>query len=66
MGHILPLGSIGKAVVVWLGILVLAVANGLLREALLVPVLGEPGSLILREHKGQSIRVRSCNATSRA
>lgn len=47
MGHILPLGSIGKAVVVWLGILVLAVANGLLREALLVPVLGEFRALIL-------------------
>lgn len=40
-------GIPGKALVVWLGILILAVANGVLREAVLLPVLGKPEALIL-------------------
>lgn len=37
---------VGKSVVIWLGILVLAIANGLFREAILVPELGKvPGFL---------------------
>jgi hypothetical protein len=40
-------GVTGKALAVWLGILVLAVANGMLREAVLLPLLGKPEALIL-------------------
>lgn len=40
-------GTIGKAWAVWLGILVLAVANGMLREAVLIPVLGKPPGFIV-------------------
>lgn len=40
------LAVFGKALVVWFGILVLAIANGMLREAVLVPMLGKPGGLI--------------------
>lgn len=36
-----------KVLTVWLGILVLAIANGLLREAVLVPALGKPMGLVL-------------------
>lgn len=36
-----------KAFAVWLGILVLAVANGLLREVVLIPALGKSPGLIL-------------------
>lgn len=36
-----------KALVVWLGILLLAIANGALREAVLIPRLGTPAGLIL-------------------
>jgi len=36
-----------KAFAVWLGILVLAIANGMLREAILIPALGKPPGLIL-------------------
>lgn len=36
-----------KALVVWLGILLLAIANGALREAVLVPILGQPAGLVL-------------------
>jgi hypothetical protein len=36
-----------KAFAVWLGILVLAIANGTLREAVLVPALGKPPGFIL-------------------
>ncbi len=36
-----------KTFAVWLGILVLAVANGLLREAVLIPALGKSPGLIL-------------------
>ncbi|HSH30565.1 MAG TPA: hypothetical protein VK971_11700 [Thiohalobacter sp.] len=40
-------GIPGKALVVWLGILVLAGANGMLREGVLVPMLDKPLALIL-------------------
>jgi hypothetical protein len=36
-----------KAFAVWLGILVLAIANGTLRVAILIPTLGKPTGLIL-------------------
>lgn len=36
-----------KAFVVWLGILALAIANGALREAVLIPTLGKPPGLII-------------------
>ena len=36
-----------KALVIWVGILVLAVANGVLRESLFVPLLGTPAALVL-------------------
>ena len=36
-----------KAFAVWLGILVLAIANGTLREVVLIPALGKPTGLIL-------------------
>ena len=36
-----------KVLTVWLGILVLAIANGTLREAILIPALGRPSGLIL-------------------
>lgn len=36
-----------KAFVVWIGILLLAIANGVLREAFLIPILGEISGLIL-------------------
>lgn len=35
-----------KALVVWAGILVLAIANGLLREAVLIPALGKAPGLV--------------------
>lgn len=36
-----------KALAVWLGILLLAIGNGALREAVLVPMLGHPAGLVL-------------------
>lgn len=36
-----------KALVIWVGILVLAVANGVLRESVFVPWLGTPTALVL-------------------
>jgi len=36
-----------KAFAVWLGILVLAIANGTFREAILIPTLGKPPGLIV-------------------
>jgi hypothetical protein len=36
-----------KAFVIWVGILVLAVANGVLRESVLVPGVGAPAALVL-------------------
>lgn len=35
-------GIVIKALTVWLGILVLAIANGILREAIIIPMLGQP------------------------
>ena len=39
--------SLVKAFAVWLSILVLAIINGALREALFIPTLGKPSGLIL-------------------
>jgi hypothetical protein len=36
-----------KALVIWVGILVLAVANGVLREFVLIPGFGTPAALVL-------------------
>ena len=36
-----------KALVIWVGILALAVANGVLRELVLTPGLGTPAALVL-------------------
>ncbi|TBW57640.1 hypothetical protein EZI54_06270 [Marinobacter halodurans] len=36
-----------KTLLVWLGILALAIGNGVLREALLMPVFGAPAGLVL-------------------
>lgn len=36
-----------KVFIIWLGILVLAMANGIVRELLLVPSLGLPAALVL-------------------
>jgi hypothetical protein len=36
-----------KALVIWFGILVLAIVNGMLRDAVLIPVLGKSTGLIL-------------------
>ncbi|SMP39558.1 hypothetical protein SAMN06295888_101279 [Desulfonatronum zhilinae] len=36
-----------KAVILWVGILVLAIANGALRESVLIPGLGTPTALVL-------------------
>lgn len=36
-----------KALVIWAGILVLAVGNGALRESVLIPGLGTPAALVL-------------------
>ena len=36
-----------KSLVIWASILVLAVANGALRESLLIPRVGDPAALIL-------------------
>ncbi|MCG8519188.1 MAG: hypothetical protein MI794_14460 [Pseudomonadales bacterium] len=43
----MPLTVILKGLAIWLGILVLAMANGVLRETVLRPWLGAPGALIL-------------------
>ena len=36
-----------KALLVWIGILFLAIANGWLRERLLIPAFGSPAALVL-------------------
>jgi hypothetical protein len=43
----MTLGLFGKALLVWVGILVLAVANGAIREAVIIPALGLKYALIL-------------------
>jgi hypothetical protein len=43
----LELGIAGKAFIIWLGILVLAIANGTFREAILIPELGTAAGLLL-------------------
>ncbi len=45
MKTLLP--SILKALAVWFGILVLAILNGMLREAVLLPAFGAPLGMIL-------------------
>ena len=40
-------GITGKVLAIWLAILGLAIANGMLREAFLLPMLGRPQALIL-------------------
>jgi len=42
----MPPGVVRKALVLWAAILVLAVANGILRESALVPALGALGGLV--------------------
>lgn len=36
-----------KALIIWVGILFVAIANGMLREAVLMPRLGTPAALLL-------------------
>ena len=43
----LDLAILYKALLVWIAILFLAIANGWLRERLLIPRLGAPGALVL-------------------
>lgn len=43
----MTLGIAGKAFAIWLCILMMAIANGMLREAVLIPVLGKVPGLIL-------------------
>jgi len=43
----LSAGIAAKALAIWFGILVLAIANGTLREAVLIPVLGRARGLFL-------------------
>jgi hypothetical protein len=38
---------VAKALAVWFGILLLAIANGAFREAMLIPRLGAPAGLVL-------------------
>lgn len=38
---------VSKALVIWIGILVLAIANGILRELVLIPGIGTPAALVL-------------------
>ncbi len=43
----MPVAITLKAFAIWIGILLLAIANGALREAVLIPKLGAPAGLIL-------------------
>lgn len=43
----MPVGVALKALAIWLGILILAVLNGALREAVLIPMLGPAAGLVL-------------------
>ena len=43
----MTLGIAGKALAIWLCILMMAIANGMLREAVLISVLGKVPGLIL-------------------
>lgn len=36
-----------KALVIWTAILILAIANGILRESVLIPALGNPAAFVL-------------------
>jgi hypothetical protein len=43
----MPIAVVAKALAVWLAILILAVANGIFREAVLIPTLGKAPALVL-------------------
>lgn len=43
----MPIALASKALAIWIGILLLAVGNGALREGILVPVLGARAGLVL-------------------
>ncbi len=43
----MPMNKASKALIVWLSILALAIANGLFREAVLLPAFGIPAAFIL-------------------
>lgn len=43
----MSIALISKAIAIWAGILLLAIANGALREAVLIPRLGAPVGLVL-------------------
>lgn len=43
----MPIGTAARALVVWFAILLLAVANGLFREAVLIPMLGKAPGMVL-------------------
>lgn len=43
----MALGTVVKSLIVWLGILVLAIANGALREAILSPKLGQMSGIVV-------------------
>jgi hypothetical protein len=43
----MPIAVAAKALAVWLAILILAVANGIFREAVLIPTLGKAPGLVL-------------------
>jgi hypothetical protein len=44
---VLPVGVTLKALLIWFGILVLAIVNGGIRDAILIPVLGNVSGLVL-------------------
>lgn len=41
------MNELSKALIIWLGILPLAIANGLFREAMLLPTFGTPSAFVL-------------------
>jgi|GEM_PF-3684697 len=41
-----PMRTVPKALIVWCGILVLAIVNGVLREQTLIPAFGPVGGLV--------------------
>lgn len=47
-----------KALAVWVGILVLAVLNGAMREAVLIPKLGTPPPHFYRKQLKKAIKIR--------
>ncbi|WP_417531315.1 hypothetical protein [Marinobacter lipolyticus] len=43
----MPINKASKALIIWLSILALAIANGLFREAILLPAFGAPSAFVL-------------------